>query len=85
MMRWTNFVIWIPFGAMLSYLFVGLVEQQTHNTEQEAHNAEVIERLEAFRNVGPRFTARDGDELCEDVRKLQEYVGLEVRECRFGE
>jgi hypothetical protein len=85
MMRWTNFVIWIPFGAALSYLFIGVVEQQTHNTEQAVHNAEVIERLEAFRNVGPRFTAKDGDELCEDVRELQHRVGLEVRECRFGE
>jgi hypothetical protein len=85
MMRWTNLLIWIPFGAALSYLFLGLIEQQTHNTEQALHNAEVIERLEAFRNVGPRFTAQDGDDLCEDVRKIQEYVGLPERDCRFGE
>jgi hypothetical protein len=85
MMRWSNFLIWIPFGAALAYVFIGLVDQQTHNTEQAAHNAEVIERLEKFRSVGPRFTAQDGDDLCEDVRKLQEYVGLEMRECRFGE
>jgi hypothetical protein len=85
MMRWSNFLIWIPFGAALAYLFIGLVEQQTHNTDQALHNAEVIERLEAFRNVGPRFTAKDGDDLCEDVRKLQEYVGLPERECAFNE
>jgi hypothetical protein len=85
MMRWTNFLIWVPFGAALSYLFIGVVEQQTHNAEQAAHNAEVIERLEAFRNVGPRFTAKDGDDLCGSVQELQHRVGLEVRECRFGE
>jgi len=85
MMRWTNFLIWIPFGAALAYLFIGLVDQQTHNTEQTAHNAEVIERLEAFRNVGPRFTAQDGDELCRDIRAIQEYVGLPERECTFNE
>jgi hypothetical protein len=85
MMRWSNFLVWIPFGAALAYVFIGLMDQQTHNTEQAAHNAEVIERLEAFRNVGPRFTAQDGDELCRDIQELQRLAGLEVRECRFGE
>jgi hypothetical protein len=85
MMRWINLLLWLPVGAALSYLFFDVMQQQAHNADQAAHNIEVIERLETFRNVGPRFTARDGDDLCEDVRKLQEYVGLPERECRFGE
>jgi hypothetical protein len=83
-MRWSNFLVWIPVGAALGYLFFGLIEQQTHNTEQAALNAEVIERLEAFRNVGPRFTAADGDDLCGSVQELQRYNGLPVRDCTFG-
>jgi len=78
MMRWSNLVIWIPVGAILSYLLFGAIQQKQHL-------AEAIEHLEKFRNVGPRFTAQDGDELCEDVRKLQEYVGLPERECAFNE
>jgi hypothetical protein len=85
MKYWINLFVWIPVGAALSYLFIGLVEQQTHNTKQALHNVEVIERLEAFRSVGPRFTAVDGDDLCGSVQELQRYNGLPVRACTFGE
>jgi hypothetical protein len=84
MMRWSNLLIWIPVGAALSYLFIGLVDQQAHNVEQAAHNSEVIKRLEEFRSVGPRFTAKDGDDLCEDVRTIQRHIRLPERECTFG-
>jgi hypothetical protein len=85
MLRWSNFLVWIPFGMVLGYLAFIVWQQNQYNTEQEAHNAEVIERLEAFRTVGPRFTAQDGDELCRDIRAIQEYVGLPERECLFDQ
>jgi hypothetical protein len=78
MMRWSNFLIWLPVGVILGYLMFEAVQQHHHN-------AEVIEQLEAFQQKGPRFTADDGDELCRDIQELQHRVGLEVRECRFGE
>jgi hypothetical protein len=78
MMRWSNFLVWLPVGVILGYLIFGAVQQHYHNIE-------VIERLEAFRTVGPRFTAQDGDELCRDIRAIQEYVGLPERECLFDQ
>jgi hypothetical protein len=78
MMRLSNLVIWIPVGAILGHLLFGVIQQKQHL-------AEVVDQLEAFQQKGPRFTAADGDELCEDVRKLQEYVGLPERECAFNE
>jgi hypothetical protein len=78
MMRWSNLLVWIPVGAILSYLLFGAIQQKQHL-------AEVVERLESFRSVGPRFTAQDGDELCRDIQALQRRAGLEARECRFGE
>jgi hypothetical protein len=85
MMRWSNFLVWIPFGAALGYLAFIVWQQHQYNTEQTAHNAEIIERLEVFQKKGPRFTAQDGDELCRDIRAIQEYIGLPERECAFNE
>jgi hypothetical protein len=84
MMRWSNFLVWIPFGAALGYLAFIVWQQHQYNTEQTAHNAEVIERLEVFQQKGPRFTADNGNELCRDVQELQRLAGLKVRECTFG-
>jgi hypothetical protein len=83
MMRWSNFLVWIPFGAALGYLAFIVWQQHQYNTAQTAHNAEVIEQLEVFRQKGPRFTADNGNELCRDVQELQRLAGLKVRECTF--
>ena len=42
------------------------------------------------RSIGPRFTAQDGQELCERVKALEEHsygfanAGLKVLDCRYG-
>jgi hypothetical protein len=71
-----NWVLWLPAGAMLGYLWFGMLEQNNHS-------AEIIVEMEAFRSKGPRFTAIDGDELCRDIQDLQRQAGLKVRECDF--
>ena len=72
-----NWVLWFPAGAMLGYLWFGMLEQNNHS-------AEVLVEMEAFRSKGQRFTARDGDELCRDIQAIQEHIGLPERECTFN-
>jgi hypothetical protein len=72
-----NWVLWLPAGAMLGYLWLGMLEQ-------DQHSAEVIAEMEAFRSKGPRFTAIDGDNLCRDIQDLQRLAGVKVRECNFN-
>ena len=38
-----------------------------------------------FVNAGPRFTAYDGQRLCERVAALEEASGHRVGSCRFGD
>jgi hypothetical protein len=76
--KWLNWLIWLPAGALIGYLWVGTVQQHQHN-------AKILAQLESFKSKGPRFTAQDGDDLCQSVQELQRQAGLKVRECRFGE
>jgi hypothetical protein len=73
-----NWVLWLPAGAMLGYLWLGMLEQDQHSTE-------VIAEMEAFRSKGPRFTAMNGVDLCESIVQLQRHAGLPERDCIFGE
>jgi len=50
---------------------------------------EILERSQAFMNVGPRFTARDGQELCERLQRLEQHVygsdsPLAVEPCEYA-
>lgn len=36
-----------------------------------------------FRTAGPRFTAEDGQALCERVRALETAAGLPAAPCRY--
>ena len=78
MAKWLNWLCWLPAGALIGYLWVGTIQQNQHN-------AQVIAQLQAFKSVGPRFTAADGDDLCRSVQELQRQAGMPVRDCRFGE
>jgi hypothetical protein len=75
--RILNWVLWLPAGAILGYLWLGLVEQHQHY-------ANVMAEMETFRSKGPRFTALDGDALCHDIQNLQLLAGVKVRECSFN-
>jgi len=75
--KWLNWLIWLPTGVLIGHLWISSVEQQQHNTK-------VLEQLQTFKSVGPRFTAQDGDNLCGSVQEVQRHVGLPVRDCTFG-
>ena len=76
--KWTNWLFWLPAGALIGYLWVGTIQQNQHN-------AAVLAQLEAFKSAGKRFTADNGQDLCGSVQELQRHAGLEVRDCQFGE
>jgi hypothetical protein len=75
--KWTNWLFWLPIGALIGYLWMGTIQQNQHNTR-------VLEQLESFKSKGPRFTADHGQDLCGSVQELQRQAGLKVRECTFG-
>jgi hypothetical protein len=72
-----NWILWLPAGAVLGYLWLSAVEQHHHYIQ-------VMTEMEAFRSKGPRFTAIDGDSLCRDIQDLQRRAGVNARECTFG-
>jgi hypothetical protein len=76
--KWLNWLVWLPAGALIGYLWVGALQQNQHN-------AAVLAQLQSFKSVGPRFTADNGDDLCGSVQELQRHNGLPVRDCTFGE
>jgi heme exporter protein D len=70
----------------LIWLFVGisLAAVAVNHWMLVRHNNEMLQRLETFRSVGPRFTANNGQDLCESTREIQRHVGLPMRDCTFG-
>lgn len=42
------------------------------------------ERIRAFMAAGARFTAQDGQRLCERIADHERYHGLPSRPCEFG-
>jgi hypothetical protein len=72
-----NWILWLPTGFLLGYLWLCVIEQHQHYVE-------VVAEMEVFRSKGPRFTAIDGDDLCRDIQDLQRQAGVKVRECTFG-
>jgi hypothetical protein len=49
-------------------------------TFQVVHYIEFSEQMQRFANKGPRFTAQDGQSLCERVAKLEK----EPKPCRYA-
>jgi hypothetical protein len=78
MLRLFDGLVWVVVGILLAWAIF--------NTWQVVrHRSEILDQLESFQQKGPRFTADDGDDLCRDIQELQHRVGLEVRECAFGD
>ena len=75
--KWLNWLIWLPTGVLIGYLWISSVEQQQHN-------AEVLVQLQTFKSKGSRFTGDNGNDLCRSVQELQRHAGLPVRDCTFG-
>jgi len=52
--------------------------------------AQTQQQVKSFVAVGPRFTAQDGQELCERVKALEVYsygyrdAGKKPLDCRYG-
>jgi hypothetical protein len=58
----------ILFG--LTFVAIGALSYGWHyNNQRIARHYQ--ERIESFINAGPRFTAKDGQKLCERVRELE--------------
>jgi len=49
-------------------------------TLQAIHYLEFQDRMQSFVSKGPRFTANDGQALCERIQKLEK----EPKECNFA-
>jgi hypothetical protein len=77
-------IIWLFVGFSLAAVAVNHWMLVRHNNEMLLRNNEVLKQLQTFKQVGPRFTADNGQDLCESVRELQRHVGIPVRTCDFA-
>ena len=74
--HWVWYLVWPLLGALLFGWFVN------HTSIQKNHTEALIE-FQKFRNVGARFTASDGAELCEYVAQLRRLHGMTEPPCDY--
>jgi len=80
---WDGF-IWVVVGAIMAWIIYDAWVNAQRNIELAQHNADIVKQLLEFKSAGARFTAQNGDDLCQSVQELQRQAGLLVRECAFG-
>ena len=65
---------------MSSISIVGMVALAGYEYMQ---SIELQKRFEQFVNKGPRFTAKDGQELCERLKSLEASLGKIPSDCLY--
>ena len=65
---------------MSSISIVGMVALAGYEYMQ---SIELQKRFEQFVNKGPRFTAQDGQELCERLKSLESSIGKIPSDCLY--
>ena len=74
--HWVWYLIWPLLGALSFGWFA-------HNSSIQKYHAEALAEFQKFKNVGARFTAIDGKELCEYVAQLRQLHGMTEPPCDY--
>ena len=70
---------------LATILFLGfLIYYNYSNLEFKKQIISITNELEKFKSKGPRFTAKDGQDLCEEIQAMQlRLEGRSLLQCHY--